>query len=311
MLGFIHGTVLGAWLVHVLLISPWVIGITILLAPLLLIANGFPIVGTSILGVFLLQYVYPLSTWPAFRKMMRELNPRGYYKKCELTLVDGANLRDTSSMLCYHPHGVICAGFSWTGCHHPEFSEGRHGDVAWLISGSLCELPFFKLAVKWMGNIFPVSKPVMTRLMNEGRNISLVPGGFQEATIMKAGCERIFLKKRMGFITYALRFGYRVHPCCSFGENHFFWIFQPVARERPTMTYFRLVALARPRRAISERPSRPKPKGNVQGKWPANQDPGSLANGRTVEGAEPQPARNMPMCSATSLPRQSERKRLR
>lgn len=32
------------------------------------------------------------------------------------------------TMLCYHPHGMLCIGFSWNGVHAPEF---REKNVTW------------------------------------------------------------------------------------------------------------------------------------------------------------------------------------
>ena len=55
MFKFLHGTVAGAWLVHALVISPWVVGIQIMLSPLVLIALGWRRTGTALLGLFLSQ----------------------------------------------------------------------------------------------------------------------------------------------------------------------------------------------------------------------------------------------------------------
>ena len=41
----------------------------------------------------------------------------------------------------------------------------------------------------------------------EGKNVALIPGGFQEATLYARGEHRVFIKQRKGFIKYALRHG--------------------------------------------------------------------------------------------------------
>ncbi len=46
----------------------------------------------------------------------------------------------------------------------------------------------------------------------KGKNISLVPGGFEEATLTDINSEKIFIKERKGFIKDALKYGYKVHP---------------------------------------------------------------------------------------------------
>jgi len=76
------------------------------------------------------------------------------------------------------------------------------------------------------------AKRSMKKFMAVGNNIALIPGGFQEATIFKKGVDRVFLQKRMGFIKYALQYGYRVHPCYVFGERDTFSTFQPFLKLR-------------------------------------------------------------------------------
>jgi len=172
--------------------------------------------------------------------LIRDLDPKKYYKECRLVLVDKEDLQPEKSMLCYHPHGILCCGFSWCGCHHPEFAENRHGDIIWLVAESLTQLPFFKAVVKWMGNIQSAAKPNMIRLMKAQKNIAIIPGGFQDATIMKKGSHRIWLRKRMGFIKYALVYGYRLHPIYVFGESDTFFSVQRLLNFRLWLNNFGL-----------------------------------------------------------------------
>lgn len=232
MLKSLHKTTLGAWLVHVLLISAWVLGIPAFVLPVMLIISGHNVIGTIILVVFCSQWVLHLKPWPEFRRSIRDLTPGNWYKECRLILVDEKDMKPERSMICYHPHGALCAGFSWCGCHHPEFSEGRHGDFTWLIADILTKMPFFKLVTKWMGNIQSAAKENVLKLMQTGKNIAIIPGGFQDATLMERGVDRIFLKNRKGFIKYALVHGYRVHPCYVFGERDTYHTFLPMLKLR-------------------------------------------------------------------------------
>ncbi len=61
------------------------------------------------------------------------------------------------------------------------------------------------------------------KIMPTGRNIALLPGGFEEATLYKRGRHRLYLSKRKGFIKYALQYGYNVQPVYVFGEEQTFW----------------------------------------------------------------------------------------
>jgi len=53
--------------------------------------------------------------------------------------------------------------------------------------------------------------------MEKGRNIAMVPGGFEEASISSK--KRLTLYIRKGFMKYALQYGYGLYPTMAFGEE--------------------------------------------------------------------------------------------
>ena len=53
----------------------------------------------------------------------------------------------------------------------------------------------------------------------------MIPGGYEEATITHRNKERIYIKSRKGFIVYALKHGYKVHPAYNFGETKAYFTF--------------------------------------------------------------------------------------
>jgi len=55
--------------------------------------------------------------------------------------------------------------------------------------------------------------------MNNGRNIAIIPGGFEEATLTSTTSTSVYIKNRKGFIKYAIKHGYSVFPLYTFGEN--------------------------------------------------------------------------------------------
>lgn len=59
----------------------------------------------------------------------------------------------------------------------------------------------------------------MTSLMEKKTDLALLPGGFEEATLYQYGKHRIYLKKRTGFVKYALQYGYTLVPVYTFGEE--------------------------------------------------------------------------------------------
>lgn len=56
------------------------------------------------------------------------------------------------------------------------------------------------------------TKQYMGARMAKGANLALLPGGFEEATVYKRNAFRIYIRKRTGFIVYALRYGYKLYP---------------------------------------------------------------------------------------------------
>lgn len=88
---------------------------------------------------------------------------------------------DIKAMLCFHPHGILGAGFTWNGIHSNELGH----KATFLAVDMLCYVPVFAWILKWCGNVQGAGAANMTRLMKQGKNIALLPGGFEEATIHK------------------------------------------------------------------------------------------------------------------------------
>jgi len=61
--------------------------------------------------------------------------------------------------------------------------------------------------------------------MAAGENVAFVPGGFEDATVACFGKDRTAMRKRQGFIKYALQNGYRLHPVYTFGEGNSHYTF--------------------------------------------------------------------------------------
>lgn len=91
-----------------------------------------------------------------------------------------------------------------------------------LVADSLTIVPFMSDCCAWIG-ARSAKKEVMLNLMEKGRNVALLPGGFEEASLYKRNRHKVFLKERKGFIKYALQYGYSVIPVYCFGEEKTYW----------------------------------------------------------------------------------------
>lgn len=158
-----------------------------------------------------------LSTWS-----------KDYYAQAELRgKLD--DIRKNKSCFGFHPHGCLSAGFTINGCYNPEFTKAA-GKVNWLCDYNLrYKNPFFRAmcdAVRRDDHaIDAADKRTFQKLMANGENVSLIPGGFQDAVAFRHGKECTVLKRRKGFIKYCLQYGYRLHPVYTFGESETYHAF--------------------------------------------------------------------------------------
>jgi len=233
-----YGTYLSGFLCHVITVVPWILGGFLVLSAGPLAYFGFVKFSAIIIGLTILQYTITIPRWPAFAAWMKRLSPRSYYERCTLD-VNVEDLHKEKTLLCYHPHGILCVGFSWNGAHSPELGVGPL-NIVFLIVDVLVKAPFFGWVIGWCGNIKGAGAGSMLELMQQGRNLALIPGGFEEATLQEQGVERVVLKDRKGFIKYALRFGYRVHPVYTFGECDTYWTYNGLKCLRVWLNQFKI-----------------------------------------------------------------------
>jgi len=160
---------------------------------------------------------------PWFCRLITEsLGGTSYYASCELR----GNLDKITpgrTLYAQHPHGLLTAGFTWTMFWNFAFHE-RTGRIGFLLDEGLrYKSPTFRLMCDWFEGpkrwAGAATKGVIKQTMAKGESIALIPGGFQEATICKHGVDRVYVKKRAGFLKYCLQEGYSVVPCYTFGES--------------------------------------------------------------------------------------------
>ncbi|RLN56652.1 hypothetical protein BBP00_00007884 [Phytophthora kernoviae] len=125
------------------------------------------------------------------------------------------------ALFSFHPHGILTCGFSFNGAYHMGF---EHSSCRWLSAENLFWFPLIRDILNWM-EYSSCAKSNMLKFMRRNQNLSLLPGGFEEATLFQRGKYRVYLKKRFGFIKIALQHGYDVHPVYTFGEEYTFHAF--------------------------------------------------------------------------------------
>ena len=233
--------VVGWWksffCVHLGLVT-WTMGLPFAIAGIAAVLRGWYGAATFVFVVIIAPYTVVTTRWPRWNRLcIDNFTSSRAFAKCTMLQdsqepVDfGTGQKDKKGeanpvLLAYAPHGVFCTAFSGShGVLHPTFWDN---DVVFLLAGALYSMPLFRLFVVAMfGNIKDASKSTMESLMRQRRNIALLPGGFEEASIAEPGKDRVFVRGRKGFIKLALRHGYTIHPIYTFGEADTYHNFVP------------------------------------------------------------------------------------
>ncbi|KAI9004391.1 diacylglycerol acyltransferase-domain-containing protein [Hyaloraphidium curvatum] len=154
------------------------------------------------------------------------------------------------SLWALHPHGLIPYSFVLNGA--ARFFAGAEKDfVPGMLRGKgytptgvaeplLWYLPFIRTFLQLFGCVRPAARESFKALLRERVPFGLLPGGSEEIIILTKGRERIYLKKRKGFIKYSLQHGYTIVPGYAFSESDTYW-----TPPKPLLTKFRLDLLRR------------------------------------------------------------------
>ena len=179
----------------------------------------------------------------AFRTFMGSGAER-YFKASSLRYEAGVDLSGkTPTIICVHPHGIFPLGWGLLTTR-PELEDFR-----FCFSSVLYMSPFFRIFTLLIGRPASADKQTFLKLMRQKKNLALIPGGFEEATLTSSSADRVFIKDRRGFVKYALQNGYALSPAYSFGENKCFENVQGAWKFRLWLNSFGLPAIVPYRRS--------------------------------------------------------------
>jgi 2-acylglycerol O-acyltransferase 2 len=104
--------------------------------------------------------------------------------------------------------------------------------VHWMIDPSLRQRnPGFRvMADGYLGEdreLVSCDSATFKKHMSLGNTVAFEPGGFLDAVAFEYGKDITVLSDRKAFIKLCLQFGYRVHPCYTFGECDTYTTFTP------------------------------------------------------------------------------------
>lgn len=196
-----------------LYIGVWIASALSAPATLILLFLGWYITAL-VFGVLMgLCYVVPVRPNQRFRQFCRQRLGR-YFKQASIRFERvPCPAVDRPTILCISPHGVF--SFAWAQCYLTD--ELHH--LRWCFSTMLRLSPFFRVVTQLGGFPSNVRKSTVIKHMQHRRSLALIPGGWHEASIHSPHRDRIYIRKRQGFIKYALQYGYTITPSYAFGER--------------------------------------------------------------------------------------------
>jgi hypothetical protein len=149
-------------------------------------------------------------------------------------------LEDGPTMICFHPHGILPIGFTLNGAVR---WVARDGDslparlrenktvpdrVSGVMAAAIFQIPVLRRVMQAFGSCTPATKEGMRMLMAERRPFGILPGGMEELAYFSNGEEHVYIKRRAGFIKYALQYGCQLVVAYTFGEADLFRSCQPL-----------------------------------------------------------------------------------
>mmetsp|Transcript_32670 Transcript_32670/g.109050 ORF Transcript_32670/g.109050 Transcript_32670/m.109050 type:complete len:232 (+) Transcript_32670:551-1246(+) len=133
-----------------------------------------------------------------------------------------------------HPHGTsVGFGFTLNGAirfkaRRPDLylpaevtsllSDERLARISGVQAPLLFRLPLVRPMMLLFGCCTPATKEGMFGLFRQRSDFGILPGGMEEVALFEFGRERVYLKRRKGFIKYALQHGYLLVLAYTFGE---------------------------------------------------------------------------------------------
>jgi 2-acylglycerol O-acyltransferase 2 len=192
----------------------------------------------GVLVAIVLVCFFPFPNSPLVRRFCSEGGTRYFHEASLLIEEPIVDPQNPKKLLCVHPHGIVSMGWAIL------YNRIETVSMNFCFSRALFYSPLFGLLTRVCGHPHPADKANFKYLMKQQKTMALIPGGFEEATITTQSANRVYLKKRKGFVKYALQSGYALIPSFVFGENQTYYNFQGFWSLRFTLNSFGIPAVA-------------------------------------------------------------------
>lgn len=166
----IHGTWLGGFVGHSILIPLWTLSPVPVIAAMVMLCLGgsWTMYAVALLVVFLGLMVIPFPYRKAVVKMFYDLDLTRYYTKCELRGPHMGKMAHEKTLFMFHPHGILASGFVVNGVWGKHFNglaaakdldTPKNTGTVFLIAQNLREwAPLFKVLCDLSGRLESATK---------------------------------------------------------------------------------------------------------------------------------------------------------
>ncbi|KAL3701049.1 hypothetical protein R1sor_019071 [Riccia sorocarpa] len=147
-----------------------------------------------------------------------------YVPKAQYGVPEKPFPKDKSYIFAAHPHGrMFFSNVIFTQLHE-DWRKGllEHGEIFFAAAGNFFYIPILNLILSLAGTVDATRSTIVSKL-RQGNHIGILIGGVKEVLMgTEEHVDRIYLKKRKGFIKIALEEGAGVVPVYYFNENQLF-----------------------------------------------------------------------------------------
>lgn len=203
-------------------IATWIASLASPVLLVLALTNGYHYLASSIMLATLVAY----APWEhgtlskSFQAFLTKYHPL-YYNGVSIVFEGGNDVPSSDpdhrqTFFAVHPHGAYCIG--WALLYHNPVMRG----VRFCFAPALYASPMFRIFSRMANKPGSASRSAMDLYLKKGEDVALPPGGFEEATLTSTTQDRVFIKRRYGFVRLCLKYGVAIRPVYVFGEGRLF-----------------------------------------------------------------------------------------
>ena len=137
-------------------------------------------------------------------------------------VMEQPNLNSGPYLIPEIPHGIFPVGLflATSLVYMDNMDHEMFGNHPFVGAGAdvILMLPIWRHIFGWLG-VVRADRSTLSYHMAKGAHMCIIPGGIAELLLTSHKEERVFLRKRKGFVKLAIQHGFPILPCYHFGNS--------------------------------------------------------------------------------------------